>query len=450
MMNNRFHFIFLISISVLLYFSPARVHAQAIPVLTLQEAIERGIANNANLKSLEMNQRIAMVQNTKAAAGYYPTLQLNASHTHSLLNTQLNFFDGREISQRGAYSNNTNAGLSFVWNIFDGNARYHLKKQLEWAEATQNSIYIEEVERVMYRITLAYLNVVRQQELLDQAIKQLNLSKKRLELAIFLEEKGSGNALSVLQNKVNTGQDSIQIQRIAIDLQQARKSLLLEMSETIYFDFNVAFTLNTNLTEESKLRWLQNASKKNISLQRKRLEILETESRSRQLMSTRFPEINLVSTLQTNLSNNQANFVIQSSNIGPAAGITLTYPIFDNGQRKRQIEVSNLQKDAQVYQLEHMNNQLNNQLQMSISQYDQYKLMEINHQDNVLQADKLLQLSEEMYRLGRITDIEVREAQLNAFRANSNLVLSSIMRQQHFVDAVFLAGELREKLAGKN
>ncbi len=450
MMNNRFHFIFLISISVLLYVCPVRVHAQAIPVLTLQEAIERGIANNANLKSLEMNQRIAMVQNTKAAAGYYPTLQLNASHTHSLLNTQLNFFDGREISQRGAYSNNTNAGLSFVWNIFDGNGRYHLKKQLEWAEATQNSIYLEEAERIMYRIALAYLNVVRQQELLDQAIKQLNLSKKRLELVIFLEEKGSGNALSVLQNKVNTGQDSIQTQQIAIDLRQARKSLLLEMSETIYFDFNVAFTLNTNLTEESKLRWLQNASKKNISLQRKRLEILEIESRSRQLMSARFPEINLVSTLQTNLSNNQANFVIQSSNIGPAAGITLTYPIFDNGQRKRQIEVSNLQKDAQVYQLEHMNNLLNNQLQMSISQYDQYKLMEINHQDNVLQADKLLKLSEEMYRIGRITDIEVREAQLNVFRANSNLLLSSIMRQQHFVDAVFLAGELREKLAGKN
>jgi outer membrane protein len=450
MMSNNFHVKVLVTISVILFVSPIQIRAQVIPTLSLQEALERGIANNANLKSLEMNQRIATAQNTKAAAGYYPTLQLNASHTHSLLNTQLNFFDGREISQRGAYSNNTNAGLSFVWNIFDGNRRYHLKKQFEWAEATQNAAYLEEAERVMYRITIAYLNVLRNQELMDQALKQLNLSKNRLELAKFLEEKGSGNALSILQNKVNTGQDSIQAQQIEIDLQQARKSLLLEMSETIYFEFTVTFNLNTDLTEESSIRWLQNLSQRNVSLQRKRLEILEIESRSRQLMAARFPEINLVSTLQTNLSNNQANFVIQSSNIGPAAGITLTYPIFDNGQRKRQIEVSKLQKDAQVYQLEHMNFQLSNQLQMSISQYNQYKLIEINHQENVLQAGNLLQLSEEMYRLGRITDIEIREAQLNAFRANSNLVLNRINRHQHFVDAVFLAGELREKLLEKN
>jgi outer membrane protein TolC len=423
------------------------VFAQTLPTLTLEEALERGLSNNNALKALEMGRLMAAVQNTKAAAGYYPDLQFNAAHTHSLLNTQLNFFDGREIAQRGAYSNNTNAGVSMLWTLFDGNRRYHVKKQLEMAEATQNALYLEEAERVIYRIALAYLNVVRQQELMDQSRKQLNLSIQRLELARFLEEKGKGTALSVLQNQVNVRQDSAQVQMMLLSWEQARQQLMLEMSEKKSFDFTVRYTNTSDLGSEEETRWLNTVTLENASLKRMRLEILASEERLRESRSACYPEINLVSTLNYNLSNNQANFVIQSSNLGPAVGLTLSYPIIDNGIRRRQIELSGLQKDAQIYQMEHLSVQLSLQLSNTLLNYRRQKDLIAIYRENAEMNEKYLALAEESYRLGRLTEIEIREAQLNVYRARSNEILAEVMRQQHYLDAVFLAGEIRKKLA---
>jgi outer membrane protein TolC len=421
--------------------------AQTLPALTLEEALERGLSNNNALKALEIGKLMAGLQNTKAAAGYYPDLQLNAAHTHSLLNTQLNFFDGREIAQRGAYSNNTNAGVSMVWTLFDGNRRYHVKKQLETAEATQNTMYLEEAERVIYRIALAYLNVVRQQELLDQSRRQLSLSIQRLELARFLEEKGNGTALSILQNQVNVRQDSAQVQMMILSWEQARQQLLLEMSEKKTFEFTVRYAYTSDINLEEENRWKNTVNLENTSLKRMRLEILASEERLREARSTRYPEINLLSTLNFNLSNNQANFVIQSSNLGPAVGLTLSYPIIDNGIRRRQIELSGLQKDAQVYQMEHLSVQLSSQLANALLNYRRQKDLITTYQENAELNEKYLALAEEMYRLGRLTEIEVREAQLNVYRARSSQILAEFMRHQHYLDAVFLAGEIRKKLA---
>ena len=334
-----------------------------------------------------------------------------------------------------------------LWTIFDGNRRYHVKKQLEMAEAAQNALYLEEAERVIYRIALAYLDVVRQQELLDQSRKQLDLSLQRLELARFLEDKGKGTALSVLQNQVNVRQDSAQVQLMLLSWEQARQQLLLEMSEKKSFDFTVRYTISSDPGLEEETRWLNSVALENASLKRIRLEILASEERLREARSARYPEINLVSTLNFNLSNNQANFVIQSSNLGPAIGLTLSYPIIDNGIRRRQIELSALQKDAQIYQMEHLSVQLSSQLSNTLLSYRRQKDLISIYRENAEMNEKYLALAEESYRLGRMTDIEIREAQLNVFRARSSQILAEFMRSQHYLDAVFLAGEIRKKLA---
>jgi outer membrane protein TolC len=436
--------IYLIVLSLLFVIS--KTHAQEIKALTLEDAIYTGIANSHFLKAANIDLRISQTLNTKAAAGYYPTLQFNASHTHSIQNTQLDFFDGREIAQKGAYSNNTNAGLTFLYTIFDGARRKNIKEQLALLEATSRTAFLEQLDQLVYQITISYIQVLRQQLLAEQMKLQLNQSLQRLELAQSLEERGVGSKLSTLQSKVNLQQDSLNYQTGLADLEISKRRLLHSMNVEDHFPFTASRDKIMSIAAPNISELISTMEKSAPTASRLQYVIQSAEKRKKEFNALNYPELNLISTLNYNLSNNQANFVIQSSNIGPAVGINLQYPIFDNGFKKRQVQVATLEIQRAKEMLDDWRIQTTNQIKLALLESQQQAELAERQNKAIVLFEENMQLSEETFKRGRLTDIELREAQLSYYRAVITEIIHRLNSKQALFDAYFLSGKGREIL----
>jgi outer membrane protein len=416
--------------------------AQNLPELTLDEAIRTGIKNNIQIINRQYDLKSTEIQNTKAAAGYYPTLNFVAGHTHSLSNTQLSFFDGREINQKGAYSNNTNAGLGFNWNIFDANRKGYIKRQLEYFNEMSRIELQQEIALTIYNISNAYLQVLRQQSIVEQFREQLQLSNKRLDINRKTEEKGGISGIMVLQNKVNVQQDSSMLLLALSTLEQTKIELLNQMQVENIFDFQVSETSLPTFEVFDENQLYQIILKSNHALKLNHLNVLISEQRKRELKSLYYPELNLVSTFNYNLSNNQANFVTQSSNFGPAVGLSLSYPIFDNGLRKRQVKLSEIEIEKSQNNQQYLQIQLKNQLRSILNLYEQEGKLASNAEKSILLFDENLKLSEQIYQLGKLTEIEFREAQMAYYNSTMSYIIHNINQKQAFFDIHLLAGDL--------
>jgi outer membrane protein len=415
---------------------------QGLPRLTLSDAIRLGTDQNLNLKALKGSYNIAAINNNKGTAGYYPTLDFIANHSHTLNNTNLEFFDGNNINRSGAYSNNTNASLAFAWNLYDGKRKNAIKDRLQIEVDLADWEFRSEKENLSLRITLAYILLIQQEQLIDLLREQLLLSKKRMDLSEFLEKRGAGTGSSILQSRVDYHNDSIAILQAMADQEIFKLRLFSEMQISETFDF-APDTTGTKLVlalDEQKL--LESLAAQNPQIRIAKLNYLSSISQINETQSLRYPSLFLNSALNYNLSNNQANFVIQSTNIGPSVGLTLLYNIYDGGNIRRQIASAKIQSEITDFQVKEQELLVKLKLKELLRQY--YNMLELQQvQEEAIKInEENLQIAQRSYELGQITDITFREAQLNAFRAKFQLIQYKVESDRAVAEILHLSGNL--------
>lgn len=420
--------------------------AQKLPLLTIQEAVQKGLNNHPLLESAKVDYQIAQTQNHKGTVGYYPDLTFNITHTHSVQNTQLDFFDGRKIEQKGAYSNNTNSSINSQWILFDGGVRSHLKKQLELIEATAKSDVQITLESLIYQICSAYLIVARNKLLVKMLSQQMQLSQNNLQNAILLVNAGSGNNQMILQRQINVHQDSLLLTQSLKDLELSKLALLQTMNEPMMYDFDVQEDFLTNKYIADIEDHIKLALNQNPTLKKMRMETLQSDELVKASQAANFPQLSAIGGLSYNLSNNQANFVIQASNLGPQIGLNLAYPILDNGLRKRQIQTAKLQAKKSETLLEYQKYQIESEIRIQYQQYLKNQQLRSQQEKSIAIFRENLQLAEDLLQLGQLTEIEWREAQTAYTQANITLLLYDLAMREAILGIFFIQGNISSVL----
>jgi outer membrane protein TolC len=155
---------------------------RAQPVLTLSDAVNKGLQQNLQIQMAVNEAEMAEKNVFRGNAGYLPVVTARASFDQAVVDADVEVFTGSKLSQTSAGSTTTSAGIRAEWTLFEGMGRAaawgKLKEQLHISNLETEMT----IEEVVAGITRAYCNIIREKHLLEACREKVQVSNYRYRL----------------------------------------------------------------------------------------------------------------------------------------------------------------------------------------------------------------------------------------------------------------------------
>jgi outer membrane protein len=429
-----------LTLAVLLFFL-FQNHLAAQITLTLDEAINRALSQNLGIKVLQNDVKILGNNAVKANAGFAPNVNLTASETPSLGYLNQKFSGGNEIN-RANISNNVAGSVQLSWLLYDGKRMFlELDRLKELQGVGEISLRIRS-EQLIYDVMRAYFNIVRQQELAQSLEEQLALFDERLRLASTRLEVGKGNQLDVLQAQSDLSVQKTQLlrQKQAIDMAKLQLNQLMTNEPP-----SVIFTVKDSLTIGKPIDYnvlKDNLLNKNLNVALLKKQLGLSMNLEKQAETLNKPRVVFNSSFTLGRQDNTAGFLLVNQNTGLNAGVTLTYPIFDGGNIKRQVANAKIEIESNKLRSEQLQVDLLNSL--NIAYQNALNAAEIlrGEENNKTIAQQSISIAMERFRLSRSTILELAQIQQTYENAIFRSITAKFEAKMAEIDLLRLSGAL--------
>ncbi len=399
---------------VLLLFCIIKMEAQE--VLTIENAIKIALENNYDIKIVANDLKIDKTNAAMGNAGILPTITGNVVDNNSIQNSSQTRQDGTVNELDDAKNNSLSYGVSLNWTIFDGLrmfARYDQLKELQkLGEAELKLTILTKIGDVIS----TYYDLAQQQQQLSALDTTIVISNQRLATAQNRFSIGKASKLEVLNAQVDLNTDTTTLLRQK-ELYANTKVLLNQiLARKLSEDFKVTdeITLDKNLLLQ-ELNAL--AEKQNPQLQTQIINKRIAELQLKQIKGLRYPTIRLTSGYNFNESQSSLGFASQSSSRGLNYGFTATLNIFDGFSQNRNEKIAKIQIENSKITIEQQSMALSSQLMTSYQTYmTNMQLIDLEEKNEAI-AKQNLNITLEKFRIGTITTLEFRTAQLNYVNA---------------------------------
>lgn len=413
-------------------------------LLTKEKAVEMTLENNYDIRVTKNN--LATAKNNKSVynSGYLPTVTGNAGANYSNNDTDIGFQDGTVNSVTGAESKRYNASIGLNYTIFDGFNRQNTFKRLKESYNLTELQARQVMENTLTTLFLAYYEVGRLTENEITQKQALEISKKRLERANYSFEYGQNTKLEVLNAEVDVNNDSITYIDVKRQLANAKRDLNVVLGRSVNtpvkVDTEVTYGINLNLADVLQKSKTNNAgllqAKKNIELGKLNVKINKAGW---------MPNVGLTSSYAWNKSDSDAtNAFSPVTNIqtGLSAGVNLSWNIFDGGRTKTNVANAKIALETQEIQKQQQEEQLERNVNNAWETY-QNNLFSLQVQEKNVETNKLnFDRTNERYKLGQISSIDFRQAQLNLINAKLSLSRAKYTAKNSELQLLQLAGSL--------
>ncbi|MCL6273782.1 TolC family protein [Muricauda sp. 2012CJ35-5] len=387
-------------------------------LLTKEEAIDLTLENNLGIQVARNTQRIDANNANILNSGYLPSVTAIAGGTIDKQNTEGTLGDGNTRTADGVETRRYNASVNVNYTLFDGLGRHYNYKSFK-ERSQQSELEVQQsIETTILQLFTVYYEVARLTENTENLSQALEISKERLKRAEYQFEYGQNTGLDVLNAEVDINTDSINLLNSRQQLRNTMRDLNLilnrELSVTFIADTTVNFVPGLemeNMHNEAKLNNIR------LRIAEKQLSINNYNFKSAK--SAYLPTIGLTGTYGWNESNNNSPlaFVVQNTATGVTGGVNLTWNLFDGGRSITNIKNSKINYETQ----ELLQKQIDLEVERDIrNAWDSYtnalyvlEVQEKNLQTNLDNFNR----TDERYKLGQITSIEFRQAQLNLLNA---------------------------------
>jgi outer membrane protein TolC len=409
---------FLILIPLLFALAPVTAVAQQ--QITLQEAFELAVENNHNIRVQMIRREQSENSVFRGGAGQLPSLGIVGDAEFSRNDADLDIAnfntDGppqiESISIDGSESKVYNAALQLNYTLFDGfRGRYRFQQLQSQNESTKLNARIA-IENTLLSVADAYLSVLSEQDNVDILRQNLEISQNRLDRVREDRRSGTATNLDALNAEVNYNADVIELSAAEVELEAATRLLIfqlgLENEQSVEPANDFPTNQNLELQELLNSTMSQNAAILLAEEQQSNAEFGRNISKA-----ARYPNISLRGSYGYFRQEIDASNLPKLETLGFTAGVTLRYNIFNGRQVQREIENRQLDVQSASIQLESIRQEVQTEVQNVYARYrntlQQLELAEIN----VETAQRNFDNSNEAFRLGQISSIELREAQLN-------------------------------------
>ena len=420
--------------------------------ISKEEALELVLENNFGIKVSKNTTEIVKNNSSILNSGYLPSLSISSGGNYTGSDTEIAFpgqFDdqGNPLPNRVFEDQETqrfNAGLNLNYTLFDGLGRRYTYKRLKEEYALSELQLRETIEFTTLQLFEVYFNIAQLTESQKISQETLDISKDRLRRAEVAFIHGQGNKLSVLNAQVDVTNDSINLIQVNQQLGNTKRDLNLLMNQPINQDFDVGLDVSfvNSLQIES---WLETAEQFNIELlkQKSNSQINAYDIKINQ--SGYLPTVGLIGSYGWNLNKSPATAFFPGTNnttYSLGVGASLSWNIFDGGRTLTRVKNAKLSFNNQelIQQETKMSfeRDLENALQNSINTKE---IFEIQNKQ-VETATYNFERSEEQYKLGSITAIEFRQAQINLANAQNQRTIAKYRAKLSELQLIQITGQL--------
>ncbi|MCI9845059.1 TolC family protein [Flavobacterium pectinovorum] len=392
------------------------VKTSAQEILTIEEAMKIALENNFEIKIAKNNSKINETNVTIGNAGMLPTATASVTDNNSITNSSQTRQDGTSTSLDNAKNNSLNYGVSLGWTVFDGMKMFAKLDQLKELQKLGDTELKRTILIKIAQVNSAYYDLVQQQQQLAALDTTIVISNQRLDLAKNRFTIGKASKLEVLNAQVDLNSDQVALLR----QKESYANSKILLNQYLARDPKNDFRVTDLVTVDDKLIFadlLDLAQKQNPALEAQIINKRIAELQLKQVKADRYPVINLTSGYNFAESQSSLGFTSEASSRGLNYGFNAILNIFDGFNQHRNEKVAKLQIENSQIAIEQQNMVLNTQLSTAFQTYlTNIELIGLED-DNEEIAKQNLSITLDKFRIGTITTLEFRTAQLNYVNA---------------------------------
>ena len=400
----------------------ASVLGNAQEVLTIKDAVAIALENNFEIKIASNNLNIDKVNMSEGNAGMLPTITGSVVDNNRVQNSSQTLQTGQVNSLKNAKNNSLNYGVSLDWTIFDGLrmfARYDQLKELQKLGETRlkQTILLKIAE-----VNATYFDLVQQQQQLIAIDSTILISSQRLQLAENRFKIGKASKLEVLNAQVDLNTDKVTLLR----QKELYANTKIKLNQILARDVKKEFTVLNDIKVDNSLvlpQLIELAKQQNPQLQTQIIAKNVSELQLKQVKAARYPIVSLNTGYNFQNTESSLGFTRESSARGFNYGFSATLNIFDGFTQNRNEKIAKFELENTKLAIEQQSQVLESQLSTFYQTYlTNLELINLE-QNNEAIAKQNLAITIDKLKIGTITTIEFRAAQLNYVNArvrNSN------------------------------
>ncbi|MBG6130382.1 outer membrane protein TolC [Aquimarina sp. EL_43] len=399
--------------------------------LTKQEAIRLTLENNFGI--LIATNTIAVAKNNKGIlnSGYLPTLTGNAGANYQSATSNTNFQGAidqntgqprADIKIEDAETQRYNAGLNLNYTLFDGLGRFYNYKRLKEQYNLTELQARETIENTILQLFSVYYEVARLSENVEILEETLRISKERILRSNYQFEYGQNTKLNVLNAEVDVANDSINLLNTRQQLINTKRDLNVILDNDLAHEFEVD-TIIKFIPKLELEEYLSKSTENNITLLQNESNIRISDYDIKVSKSGYLPSIGLTGSYGWNQNRNPPSTFFPgniSDTYTLGAGVSLTWNLFDGGNTITRVKNAKIALDNQEIIKSQIEKEVNRDIANALGNYENRLNVFKIQQQNVITNQNNFERSQERFKLGQITSIEFRQAQINLILAETN------------------------------
>ncbi len=402
-------------ISILIVIFSMQLNAQKI--LTKKEALQIALENNYGIKLANNNIDIAKNNSSIYNSKMLPTITTNAGANYTINNQEIE----QQAKLTGVETKNYNASVNLNYTIFDGLGRKYNYKQLKETYNLTELQARETIENTYLQLFTIYFQIARLSENTQNLNKTLDISKQRLQRAQYQYEYGQSTKLELLNAEVDVNNDSINFLNAKQQFTNTKRDLniVLGTKQDVNYDVETEVDFVSLLSFE---QLLLKATENNVVLKQNEKNIMISEYGIKANRGGYLPSIGLTSSYGWNKNDNPSTLSFPSSTTtGLKAGVNLSWNLFDGGSTKTKVANAKIALDNQEILQQQQIETLENTLKNTWEEFHTRLFILKAQEQNVITTQNNFDRTQERYKLGQVTSIEFRQAQINLLNTQTAL-----------------------------
>jgi outer membrane protein TolC len=376
-----------------------------------------------------------------ANAGILPAINGNFSNNRSIQDSRQTLANGTQQERDNVRNTNTVYGFSLNWRIFDGMSMFANYERLQKLNKSDELTFRMTVENTIANVINTYYDLARQAQQIRTLKTALEISQLRLNNSNNRYKIGKASKLEVLAAKVDLNTDTTNLMRQLDNYKRVQIQLNELLGREVHTSFSTEEDINiTDNLNFSELKDL--AETKNPALLQASIEQQLARLNQKQVKSSRYPWMNINTGYNFNNSTSPLGFAREASGQGINIGITASIPIFNGFLQSRNEKNASIGIDNAALQYKQTQQRISAQLEIAYQTYQTNLALVKMEKENQEIAKQNLDISIEKLRLGSLSTVEFREAQLNFLNAFTRYTDAQFQAKQAEIGLKQVAGVL--------
>lgn len=416
-------------------------NAKAQQIISLDDALKLALENNYSIQVAKNDAALTKNNNRLGAAGMLPNVFGAVGQDNQVQDTKQKFLSGSENNKDGAKSSNINAGVELGWTIFDGMKMFATKNRLKELQDIGELRMRSQIELTFSKVIKAYMDVVLAKQQLALFTETVLRSQKRYEFADEKLKAGKSPKTELLQAQVDLNTDKSSKIRQETTLKNSKAVLNQLLAREVNTEFDVSETIQ--LKSEIKLEYIQQkAVSQNAGLQIAKKNQNVNLLTIKEVQAERMPSIQLKSGYNFSRSQSEAGFLQSSQSLGFHYGAGISVNLFNGYDVNRRLINNRLVFRSSEWMYKDSLSKVQSAVAQAWNNYQGSLQLLSFEKQNIQVAEENYSIAEEQYKVGVITSIELRNAQINLINSKTRLLSVQNEAKMSETELLRLSGEL--------